>query len=931
MEGGPSNNYATRAEGVTFIKEKDTWFEVPDNLIEWLDDNLPEECKKNGTTLPKVDGKSANQAKGTTNFTLAMPGNDILIVPIYQGKAGMVWDLYMKNDTYDEKIWTKSEGIMVRSAEQSTGQTAYSNTRVGDAITINNVAFRQMSVGNGDFYVPIYDALKNAGFDPSKEWFSVTVSGVKNTNGSSYTGSGGIQVDWKTVDGGNFNNGNKTIDVKNEEVLQAWKSTTSGEMQLRLAIWQNTLNTSAVPTITIQRYQKTSTGTDYTWSKLTATNFDDGHTIGKHIKTNAIRINREKFAGQFELYLKITTGSDSYADKDKEQSSKDGQMIAITSLMNEAAIVEATRNEVIRMFGKNEYEIMFLGCEDANKSGSDWDMNDVCFLIIGRPDMPPILEGEDKYYSKRYLIEDLGSTFDFDFNDIVVDVEEVVCTHTNQVHKRQTATLKHLCGTIPFQIGFGNIDGDMKWFEPMPGNNNGAEQGGIGYTPTGSPYSSMLVETDNLAGHWDRNNNNIYVRVWPSQAGATPASNAAGSWTDMSDYLRTLPNQTIAFPKDGEYPYIIATDQNIHWMRELITIPTNWFTVVPKNDNPQYGQGETPTTPETTYYAVSGVTGINCSSIELSSNEDIVDGKYPNGATITLSATAPDQYNYEFLGWFKDDAVTATSTTNPYEFTLSATTAGAYTAKFDQKNTNYTLGDAAINFALKTQGYSVIISGGNGFPTTENIGTKTYRMTLNFSGAASGATLHILNRSWGAHDDNGATLNVNNDGTATYTVDITSANINKYAGGFIIQRNGNSPNLAFVSGSIAEVTSGNEPTPTVNEIWSGNTQVTWSNAQKISYNWNNVTAGTVLIAEITVNNNDAEIRFGDNNWTALPGTKNNAQLDSNNDGNIPLSLGLTEYRLTLTQEMINQLKNSAGSNLAICGKGFNLTKVSLSY
>lgn len=643
LEGGPSNSYGTRAQGTTFFKDETSWFEVPDNLIEWLDANLPEKCKdKNNNTVN-------NKGKGTTNFTLAMPGNDLIIVPIYQGQAGMVWDLYMKNDTYDEKIWSKSEGIQIRSDNEESGATVYSSTKKGDAITINNVALTQMTSGNGDYYIPIYEALNAAGFNPDTEWFSVSVSGVKNSNGSSYTGQGSIQTEWKGIDGVTFNNGSATLEVKNETVLQAWKNKTSGDMQLRLAIWkQSNISTSSIPNITIQRYQKT-TGNGYKWSDLTATDFDNGHTIGKHIRTNAIRINRDQFAGQFELYLHVTTGNTTYADEGAKQSSKNGQMIAITDLMlpENAAIVEATRAEVVKMFGHDDYEIMFLGCEDANKSGSDWDMNDVCFLIIGRPGLPTIVEGEDKYYSKRYLIEDLGSTFDFDFNDIVVDVEEIVCTHTNHEHNRQTATLKHLCGTIPFQIGFGNINGDMKWFDPMPGNNNDAEQGGVGYTPTGSPYSSMLVTTDNLNGHWDRNTNNIYVRVWPGLAGTTPSASDNGAWTDAAelDYLSPLPSKTFTFPAKGEYPYIIATDQNIHWMRELITIPNNWFSVTPKNDNPSVS----PDVPIPGVVDVTGVT-LNATSKTLNLN-----------ATFQLIATiAPANATDQSVTWSSSNSSVAT-------------------------------------------------------------------------------------------------------------------------------------------------------------------------------------------------------------------------------------------------------------------------------
>ncbi len=235
-------------------------------------------------------------------------------------------------------------------------------------------------------------------------------------------------------------------------------------------------------------------------------------------------------------------------------------------------------------------------------------------------------------------------------------------------------------------------------------------------------------------------------------------------------------------------------------------------------------------------YAVSVVKGVNCNTVNLSADKDAVNGKYPEGTNITLTATAPNEWNYQFLGWFKDDATTASSTNETYAFELSSTNAGNYTAKYDVKNQAYTFGPDAINFALKTNAYSVTIAGSE-FPSSSAIGSKTYRMTLNFSGAVSGATLHILktNGSWSDLTTNAA-LTVNNDGTATYVVDITSANINNYTDGIAVQRNNNSPNLVFVSGTIEEVaveTGGGGETAAL--LWTGTSFSSGSTWLELNY------------------------------------------------------------------------------------------------
>ena len=65
--------------------------------------------------------------------------------------------------------------------------------------------------------------------------------------------------------------------------------------------------------------------------------------------------------------------------------------------------------------------VSIIGCED-NKAG-DFDYEDLVFMMYGNP-APPIQHVDEVItgMTKRYMMEDLGATDDFDFNDIVVDV-----------------------------------------------------------------------------------------------------------------------------------------------------------------------------------------------------------------------------------------------------------------------------------------------------------------------------------------------------------------------------------------------------------------------------------------------------------------------------------------------------------------------------
>lgn len=92
------------------------------------------------------------------------------------------------------------------------------------------------------------------------------------------------------------------------------------------------------------------------------------------------------------------------------------------------------------------------------------------------------------------------------------------------------------------------------------------------------------------------------------------------------------------------------------------------------------------------------------------------------------------------------------------------------------------------------------------------------------------------------------------------------------------------------------------------------------------YDWSKVTPGTELVVTFGVDPavGYCQMRFANGNWAALPGT---TELEgSDKDGNIAMSNDAKEYRLVLTQAMIDKLTENG---LVICGAGFILTKVAL--
>ena len=207
----------------------------------------------------------------------------------------------------------------------------------------------------------------------------------------------------------------------------------------------------------------------------------------------------------------------------------------------------------------------YIGIEDAI-SGSDNDFNDLVLAVVGNPDVPQEkIITEDQYEvktsrAKRYMIEDLGAIGDFDFNDVVVDVEEyTIYTHkvtsengvktSDEIISTTTAPTKAfiraLGGTIDFELTIG----DTKWVKSQDFDITKM------YNTQGTiDYDNALAEFE-VTG-WNYDNNNITFRA---------------NGKDGRLY-------SVSFPKVGEAPMMIAVEPATKWMDERVSIPSSWFS-----------------------------------------------------------------------------------------------------------------------------------------------------------------------------------------------------------------------------------------------------------------------------------------------------------------------------------------------------------------
>lgn len=205
--------------------------------------------------------------------------------------------------------------------------------------------------------------------------------------------------------------------------------------------------------------------------------------------------------------------------------------------------------------------VNIIGCEDA----SDNDFEDLVFMVYGVPTVKEV-EDMDEIFTKRYMVEDLGDTDDFDFNDIVVDVSKKMrTTYTYEVYsdgsKKQIgktgptlvdewAVVRAAGGTLDFTITIGSSS--WKKSEHM----SASQMRNTGWGGSTIDYNLVIDEFKITNMDWDYDNNNVSIEV-----------DGRGHNSGV---------QTIKFPRNGEIPKIIAVDKTRNWMVERQGVPDDW-------------------------------------------------------------------------------------------------------------------------------------------------------------------------------------------------------------------------------------------------------------------------------------------------------------------------------------------------------------------
>ena len=214
---------------------------------------------------------------------------------------------------------------------------------------------------------------------------------------------------------------------------------------------------------------------------------------------------------------------------------------------------------------QNDYDAVIVGCED----GADTDFEDLVFMIYGHCPVAKFHKDVEVVEAKRYMIEDLGGVDDFDFNDIVLDLQkyrtdrimyngteenpQYVGTSTLPDTEGERAVLRAAGGTHNFTIQIGNTSWSKNQLQGY--DYNQMINTGWGNTPIVKDLELAVIPLG--ANDWDPELNNITVTV------------------EDSNVIRV-----ISFPKNGETPLMMSADPNTMplWSKEKVDVP-NWWEI----------------------------------------------------------------------------------------------------------------------------------------------------------------------------------------------------------------------------------------------------------------------------------------------------------------------------------------------------------------
>lgn len=520
----PSEDWCSNdgdSKGVTLTYSKANSFVESHDLIAWLKKRLQE-----GDQRYQYGNGKTNKEEFNQRFSMIATEKSFSLMPVYQGIDNTVWDFHVVIDWFDAN---------------------------GDLQTVDRVLWRKSQGMEMKGERP--DLKGEAWQDYVQDFYPLGDLGSKNATDLAKIKEGANAGKYyNPEDGGSYK------DSPYRDVDPA------GDV----------------------RYESTRFAADIKSQWVTVTGYPQGRQSVINFYLHVLQDNDRVNDGMPE------------ANKNKFYSDGRETPGAIASNM----VVLPVQVDIVEY---QDREIVLLGCETAysgklpdgknhdslnNYSDGtrhdygDDDMNDIVFLLIGdevSKKLPEFVNFNE--VRKRYFFEDLGSVVDWDFNDVVLDMEHKLYVDADGTQMvKQTATLKHRCGTTPFdlwlkkgdsyeKIGF-NQDNLMEG-DHIKGVNEGEE---MEYYQTVTLYDGLCklhtvngINEENLddpAYAWLPNQNNVAIKVYPKEPYQQKVEDAAMNDGIWSGYKERSEGTTI--------PRVFVADPSVWWTPENENFPNMW-------------------------------------------------------------------------------------------------------------------------------------------------------------------------------------------------------------------------------------------------------------------------------------------------------------------------------------------------------------------
>lgn len=551
VPGGTATITATKSSAATpFVESHD--------LLQWVKKRLQEGDRR----FLYGDGKT-NKEEFNQRFNMIATEKSFRLMPVFQGIDNTVWDFHAiiewedpKGATDAEKykkadivLWRKSEGMTMQGERPNLMGESLQDYVFANSQTTNNGYHPVADLGTMTNQVLAY---KDGKVQIHESW-----DGNQNKN-----------VPDRSAD--------LVIDPKNDVRFETTRLAADINSQ-----WVTVTGyPEKISTITfyIHILQDNDEVTDGVGSKF----YSDGREAGADALTSnmivlPVQVDIKEYAGREIVLMGVET-------------SKSGKKTYNSADALKAAIyTNNSNNNSFKSDGSTEKE---------KHDYSDDDMNDIVFLLVGDEVKLPELNNLN-VISKRYFFEDLGSVVDWDFNDVVLDMHQELYLKTEESARylKQTALLKHRCGTTPFSLWLSKGEGEGITYTRIPfgtqntdllydndgklkGVNEGQEmeyyeEVTLFDVPVGQAMSQNLF--------WDADKNNVAIKVYAG------LSEGYDGWNNPN---AQKPSQTEETINDGTWaefqarytgengkkniPRVFVADQSVWWTPESQNFPNIW-------------------------------------------------------------------------------------------------------------------------------------------------------------------------------------------------------------------------------------------------------------------------------------------------------------------------------------------------------------------